>query len=519
MSEPLAKPRLTGDSLELNILLAISKILLHGRDADDLWQDVLGVLHEGLGISRAALALHYKDEVVIQASLGLNETEKALGRYRIGEGVTGKVFQSGEAAVILNTAQDDQFLNKTGARSRETPGTFICVPIIHRERPIGTFSADYTLSSEDRAAKLLNLMIVIASLIADAVETLREDMFEKDRLQDENTRLRHQLVQETRSAGLIGNSSAMRAIRLQMAQVAQSSATVLIRGESGTGKELIAQYIHYNSARKDGPFVAVNCAALPESLIESELFGHEKGAFTGAHKMRRGRFETADGGTLFLDEIGDISPSVQVKLLRVLQERVFERVGSQEPIRTDVRIIAATSRNLEDKMQDGSFREDLFYRLNVFPILTPPLRSRKSDIVSLADHFLDKYNRAHGKSVRRISTSAINMLMEYHWPGNIRELENMIERAVLVSAGGVINSVDLPASLQTAEASNTQNMLTNPGKVGLETLASSFEAELISDSLKRNAGNVAAASRELQVTIRKLHYKIDKLGIDPAAFK
>lgn len=510
---------LTGDSLELSVLFDISKILLHNRYSDDLWQDVLGVFQEKLGITRAALTLQRKGEVVIQASYGLNESEKALGRYRIGEGVTGKVFQTGQPAIILNSAEDDQFLNKTRARSRKAAATFICVPVINNNQIIGTFSADYPLSDEATAQKLLNLMVVIANILADAVETMRNEVFEKDRLQDENARLRHQLVQETRSAGLIGNSSAMRAIRLQMAQVSHSSATVLIRGESGTGKELIAQFIHYNSTRKDGPFVAVNCAALPESLIESELFGHEKGAFTGAHKLRRGRFEMANGGTLFLDEIGDISPSVQVKLLRVLQERVFERVGSQEPIKTDVRIIAATSRNLEDKMQDGSFREDLFYRLNVFPIHTPPLRSRKSDIISLADHFLDKYNRAHGKSVRRISTSAINMLMEYHWPGNIRELENMIERAVLVSTGGVINSVDLPASLQTAEASNTQNMLTNPGRASLETLASSFEAELISDSLKRNEGNVAAASRELQITIRKLHYKIDKLGIDPATFK
>jgi Nif-specific regulatory protein len=304
-----------------------------------------------------------------------------------------------------------------------------------------------------------------------------------------------------------------------MIQVARSSATVLIRGESGTGKELIAQSIHYSSDRKEGPFVAVNCAALPENLVESELFGHEKGAFTGAHKMRKGRFEVAAGGTLFLDEIGDISPAVQVKLLRVLQERVFERVGSQEPIKANVRIIAATSRNLEEKMQEGTFREDLFYRLNVFPIHVPPLRARKSDIISLADYFLDKYNAAHNKKVVRISTPAINMLMSYHWPGNVRELENMIERSVLVSEDGVINTFDLPPSLQTAAATNTVQRMPGQTSGGLEPQTAAFETEIITDSLKRNQGNVAASARDLQTTIRKLHYKIAKLGIDPTIYK
>ena len=235
-------------------------------------------------------------------------------------------------------------------------------------------------------------------------------------------------------------------------QVAQSDATVLIRGESGTGKELIAHAVHYGSRRSEGPFVRVNCAALPEGLIESELFGHEKGAFSGAVQQREGRFERASGGTIFLDEIGDLTTGIQLRLLRVLQEREFERVGSSKVLRTDVRVVAATNRNLERDLEEGRFRADLYYRLNVFPIHVPPLRDRRTDIILLADHFIEKYRRRHERSIVRLSTPAIDLLMAYHWPGNVRELENAIERAVLLADGTVIHARLLPPSLQMAKA-------------------------------------------------------------------
>lgn len=512
---------LAGDSLELRVLSGLSRVLITQRDVTELLEEVLHVLQGNLGFVHGALSLLRGDELVIEASYGLSEGEKARGTYGLGEGITGQVGKTGIPAVIQDTSKNADFLNRTGVRQEGEAESFLCVPINHSGAVIGTLSVDFPVQSQNTLAKLKNLLVVVVNILADAVESVRSHVEERLRLERENDRMRLELGEQSGFASIVGHSSAMRAVYLEVAQVARSNATVLLRGESGTGKELIAQAIHYASDRKQGPFVAVNCAALPEGLIESELFGHEKGAFTGAHKQRIGRFEMASAGTLFLDEIGDISLPTQVKLLRVLQERVFERVGSQEPIQTNARIIAATSRDLEAKMKEGAFREDLYFRLNVFPIHVPSLRTRKADIISLADYFLSKYNKAYNKNVVRLSTPAIDMLMSYHWPGNVRELENMIERAVLVSTSGVINSFDLPASLQTAANTGT-SLETSSGETrgaGIEVLTASFEKELISAALKRTQGNVAAAARELDTTVRKLHYRIRQLHITPSQYR
>jgi Nif-specific regulatory protein len=295
--------------------------------------------------------------------------------------------------------------------------------------------------------------------------------------------------------------------------VAGTSTTVLIRGESGTGKELIAHAIHYHSPRAKLPFIKVSCAALPETLIESELFGYERGAFTGAHARKKGRFELAAGGTLFLDEIGELSLQTQVKLLRVLQQREFERLGGTETLRANFRVIAATHKHLEQAVAAGTFREDLYYRLNVFAIGVPPLRERKPDILLLADHFVEKYAREHGKSVHRISTPCIDMLMSYHWPGNVRELENAIERAVVVCDDRVLHAHHLPPTLQTAEASGTDF------RQSLAVSVAALERDLISDALKSARGNRARAARLLDTTERIIGYKIRKLGIDAGRFR
>jgi Nif-specific regulatory protein len=287
----------------------------------------------------------------------------------------------------------------------------------------------------------------------------------------------------------------------------------MIRGESGTGKELIAHAIHYNSARAKKPFVKVSCGALPETLIESELFGYEKGAFTGAMDQKKGRFELAEGGTLFLDEIGEINPATQVKLLRVLQEREFERLGGTDSLKANVRLIAATNKDLETAITERTFREDLFYRINVFTIFAPPLRERKADIMLLADHFLEKYGHEHEKSIKRISTPAIDMLMSYHWPGNVRELENTIERAVLVCDGNVIHGHHLPPTLQTAEASGTQMSLS------LSEAVEQYEKDLILDALKSARGNRSKAARLLNSTERIINYKVKKFAIDCRRFR
>jgi len=282
---------------------------------------------------------------------------------------------------------------------------------------------------------------------------------------------------------------------------------VLIRGESGTGKELVANSIHYNSPRAKGPFIKVNCAAIPANLIESELFGHEKGAFTGAIKQKLGRFELAHRGTIFLDEIGSIGLDVQANLLRVLQEREFERVGGHRTIKVDVRVVAATNKNLEQAVEDGSFRDDLYYRLNVFPIYMPPLRERKTDVLLLADFFLEKYARENNKAIRRFSTPAIDMLMAYHWPGNVRELENCIERAVLLCEEGVIHSYHLPPTLQTGSESDTLPAWS------LEEAVANLEREMLIDALKNTRGNITRAAELLRTTVRKFNYKAQKYGI------
>lgn len=356
--------------------------------------------------------------------------------------------------------------------------------------------------------------------MADAIYAAYSEHEEREKLLSESRALKLELENKLRPEEIIGNCSNMKKVYAMISKVAASNATVLIRGESGTGKELVAKSIQKHSTRADKPFIAVNCAAIPEGLIESELFGHEKGSFTGAVNRKIGLAELADTGTLFLDEIGDVSLPMQLKLLRFIQEHTFYRVGGSNERKVDVRIIAATSRNLEDMIAKGAFREDLYYRLNVFPIYMPALRNRKSDIVLLAEYFLKKYNAIHGKSVARITTPAINMMSTYYWPGNVRELENCIEYAVLNTSDNVISGYNLPPSLQTAEATYSSLVPNTPEEGGdYESLVSSFEKELIVEALKLKKGNASAAAKHLGTTQRVVLYKIKKLGIDTSLYK
>ena len=377
---------------------------------------------------------------------------------------------------------------------------------------VGALSVDEFNSSADQLDDDLRLLEIIAMMVASAVKLRRQAEEETEILQAENERLRSELKDRFRPSNIVGNSREMQVVYDQIARVARSPSTVLILGETGTGKELVAQAIHYNSDRANGPFVRVHCAALPENIIESELFGHEKGAFTGAISEHKGRFEMADGGTIFLDEIGEISATLQVKLLRVLQEHEFERVGGNKTIHVNIRVIAATNKDLLQMVRDGKFREDLYYRLHIFPIYVPPLRKRKSDIVLLADHFLERYNKLSGKDIRRLSTGTIDMLMSYHWAGNVRELENCIERAVLVAEGNVIYPHHLPPTLQTAESTGA------PVRGDLKSMVDTYERDIICDALKSAKGKVAPAARALATTQRILGYKIKMLGINPKRF-
>jgi Nif-specific regulatory protein len=502
---------------ELSLLFEISQLLDQSLDLHQIIQPVLRTTAERLGFFRVATTLLNRKtgEIIIEAAHGLSRSQQERGRYRLGEGVTGRVVQSGQAEIIPLVSEDPSFLNRTGARSKKGSKdvSFICVPIKIGNETIGALSIDRQAADRDELEEDVRLLSILASLIAQAVKIRQTVMEEKRALLEENERLHEELRERFRPSNIIGSSRAMQDVFDMIAQVSRSDATVLIRGESSTGKELVAHAIHYNSHRADKPFVKVNCAALPETVIESELFGHEKGAFTGAVNSRKGRFEVANGGTIFLDEIGDLSPTTQIKLLRVLQEREFERVGGNEPIRVNVRVVTATNRNLEELMDQKLFREDLYYRLNVFPVHIPPLRDRKSDILLLADHFIEKYATQNHVAVRRISTPAIDLLMSYHWPGNVRELENCVERAVLLSVDEVIHSHHLPPSLQSAESTNTEFHGT------LEESMDNLEREIILDALKSTRGNMAKAARLLGITERIMGLRVKKHAIDSRQFR
>jgi Nif-specific regulatory protein len=509
--------RVRSELKELTLFFEISQILDRSLDLRDVVGPVLDAVARHMGMVRGTLTLVNRQtgEIVIDAAHGLSDSQKERGRYRVGEGVTGKVIQSGRPMVVPRVSQEPLFLNRTGAREglKKKDVAFICVPIKIGNQVIGALSADHLLPKEVDLEEEVRVLTVIGSMIAQAVRLRQAAQEEKQKLVEENERLQNELKDRFRPSNIIGNSKQMQDVYDQIAQVCRSNTTVLIRGESGTGKELVAHAIHYNSTRAAKPFVRVNCAALPETLVESELFGHEKGAFTGALATRQGRFEAANGGTIFLDEVGDFSPATQVKLLRVLQEREFERVGGNAPLKVDVRVIAATNRDLEAMIAEGKFRQDLYYRLNVFSIHLPALRERKADILLLADFFVGKYAKANHKSVKRISTPAIDMLMTYHWPGNVRELENCIERSVLVSNDEVLHGYHLPPTLQSAEASGTVTV--GPLQASLDNL----EREMIVESLKSSRGNMAKAAQLLGMTERLMGLRVKKHGITPKRYR
>jgi len=497
---------------ETALLYEISKALNEHLDLKTSLYKVLDILSNSMKMERGAITIldPLRNEINIEVAHGISRKAMERVKYKIGEGITGRVIETGKALAIPKISEEPLFLNRTASRRMKMKQeiSFICVPVKRGKQVIGAFSVDkhYDESYSLKVGK--KLMSVIATMIAQHVINLETIRIEKDQLREENRRLQSELENKYRVTDIIGNSNKMREVYQMISQVSKSNATVLVRGESGTGKELVANSIHYNSLRTKGPFVKVNCTALPTNLIESELFGHEKGAFTGAIKKKLGKFELAHKGTIFLDEIGSVRLDVQMRLLRVLQEKEFERLGGHGTIKIDVRIIAATNKNLEDAVDEESFRGDLYYRLNVFPIYMPPLRERKTDILLLADYFLEKYARENGKSIKRFSTPSIDMLIDYHWPGNVRELENCIERAVLLCEEGVIHSYHLPPTLQTGTETGTIPTYS------LQEAVSKLEKEMLIDALKNTRGNVTRAADMLKTTVRKFAYKAKHFDVD-----
>ena len=505
---------------ELGLLVEISQTLESSLELRDVVRPVLQRLADCLAMKRGAITLVNRDtgRIRIEEAVGLGEEERRNHYLLSGNELIETVIRTGQPLIVTDITQDEHFAGRVPPSAVEAAQagkrvSLICVPIQTGEEVLGTLSVEREALDAQHLAADRRLLSLIAAMIARAAQLRQTAQRRMQALEEENARLHEQIENHFKPPQMVGNSSAMRVVYRHISQVADSRTSVLIRGESGVGKELVAVAVHEQSPRRGKTFVKFNCAALPESIIESELFGHEKGAFTGALTMRRGRFEVAAGGTIFLDEIGDISPATQAKLLRVLQEREIERVGSHTPIRCDVRVIAATSRNLEAMMESGQFRTDLYYRLNVFPIYVPALRERRTDILQLADSFLGKFNKACGKSVGRLSTAAIDLLMAYHWPGNVRELENCLERAVLLCEGDAIEARHLPSTLQMAAPAGER-----PAG-SLDSALAALEYEMIVSELKRHGGSMAQTARALGLTERIMGLRVRKYQIDTTRFR
>ncbi len=435
---------------ELNVLYDIANLMSDSRNIVKSLENSLGALKHSLQLENCVIYKLDNEILSIFASINFNKFQKALSSYRLGEGATGLAAQSKEAVVIENIHNDILFLNKSGNRNSNTI-SYIAVPLLVDNNTIGVLGVNLTKSTEIDFEETVRILSIVSSLFAQSIYSNMAFELEKQRLKELKLYYKMEWDSKVHNFGdIVGEHPKIQQVFKVIERIAQSNVTILVRGETGTGKELVAAAIHKRSKRADEPFIKLNCAAISDTLLESELFGHEKGAFTDAKEMRKGRFELADGGTLFLDEIGDISPSAQVKLLRVLQEREFERVGGSKTIKVNVRLVAATNRPLEQMVKEGKFREDLYYRLNVIPIDLPPLRERGDDIRLLVNFFLQRSIKNHKKSVT-ITEEAMLELMNYRWPGNIRELENTIERIVLMGSEDGISAEDMRLLLPALE--------------------------------------------------------------------
>ena len=502
---------------EITCLYEITKAIHSTLDLKKSLYKVLDILSEHLGMNRGSITLLNPEtsEIHVEVAHGISSMERTRGRYRLGEGVTGRVIESGRPMAVPHIDAEPLFLDKTGSRKRFDTSriSFICVPIKEGARVVGALSADRVFKATSPLDEDVRLLTIISMLIAQKVTLLEKINREKDQLQAENIRLRKELNKKYSFTNIIGNSRKMQEVFYLITQVAKSNANVLLLGESGTGKELVANAIHYNSLRSTKSLVTVNCAALPANLVEAELFGYEKGAFTGADREKTGKFELAGGGTIFLDEIGSLALESQGKLLRVLQEKELERLGGTKIIKVNIRLIAASNKDLAKAVEADTFREDLFYRLNVYPIYLPALREREADLLLLTDYFLEKYSKEYGKKIKRVSTPAIDALTRYHWPGNVRELENCMERAVLLCEDQVVHSYHLPPTLQTAEETGTTQ------SQSLNDAVERFERELLIDALKSSRGNMRQAAAALKTTERIFGYKVRKYVIAPKKYR
>ncbi len=493
---------------EFKVLFDICRIIGQALRLDHVLETILGILSETLEMKRATVTLEDEESgrLVIRASHGLTEKERLRGIYRPNEGVTGLIFRTAEPFIVPDISKEPLFLNKTRSRHIEKGCiAFLGVPIMLHGKAIGVLHVDRLFGDEVSFEEDIRFLSIVSTFIAQLVSLNRQVKRREDKLLSRKSALKLGGIESGEEFFMVGKSPSMTGVQEQIRKVAPSRASVLLLGESGTGKTLVARIIHELSTRTRSPFVKINCASLPENLLESELFGYEKGAFTGAAKSKAGRLEEADGGTVFLDEVGELSLPLQAKLLRFLQEREFERLGSTKTIKVDVRMIAATNRDLEEAVKESRFREDLYYRLNVFPIHVPPLRERKQDIPALMDHFLEKTCAEYGRKLD-ITPGAAAVLVGYDWPGNVREMENLIERMVIMADGDEIGVDILPSHLKRqAETEDESQSMSR-----LEEM----ERKEILAALERNSWFQTRTARDLGLTLRQMGYRIRKFGLE-----
>jgi Nif-specific regulatory protein len=433
------------------LLIEIAEILEEDLPLDRMFRKIMTAISSRIALERGMLVLLDRDDkLTVFDGFRLSEEAMKRGVYQVGEGVVGRVYQTGKGVLIKDVSREPEFLNRMKIRRGKSPMSFFALPIRYENKTVGVLSWEREFESAEDAESVYALAKLIATMISNRVHLYVKAEREKEQLLKANLELKERLVERESSIVFIGKEKTIREILDTVGLVADTEATVLVTGETGTGKEMIAGLLHYKSARWDKPFVSLNCAAIPPALLESELFGYRKGAFTGADRDRKGKFGQADGGTIFLDEIGDLDFNLQAKILRVLQDKVVEPVGADKPLQVDVRVVVATNKDLKKLAAEGKFREDLFYRINVINLHLPPLRERRDDIPLLAEFFLDMYNKKYRKRIAGIAPGCLEILAAYSWPGNIRELQNAVERAVILTKGDRLEAGSLPDDLRAA---------------------------------------------------------------------
>jgi Nif-specific regulatory protein len=528
---------------DLTVLHEAAKLIGHSGTPEIAITGTLRLMSQMLGLNRGRVLLPSTADGLlrIRYSYGLTEAERKRGLYSFEEGITGKVMQSGQQVVVQDVDQEPGFLFRAVDRATLPEGvvSYLAVPIMDGNLTVGVLAA-HRLRMRPRAINAdLVILRILATFIAQIIKINGLIDERTSHLREENQELKEALEQQQNNYGILGESAAVRDALLQITRVADTPVTVLLTGESGTGKERFSQILHLNSKRRDLPFLAINCAAIPEQLLESELFGHEKGAFTGATSSKQGKIELANGGTLFLDEIGDLNMELQSKLLRVLESQVIQRVGGIRDIPVDVRIVTATHKNLQEAVNRGTFRLDLFYRLNVFPIHLPPLRERTGDVRILARHFLLNANREYGRYTL-FGKGVMERLESYNWPGNIRQLENVIKRAVLIALDGNITIGDIESILRQESVINShleagQSALAQPSPLpppesaativpvssagSIQSSARPYswvredEEQTLLEALQQTGGNKTRAAALLGMTARQFRYRLEKLSL------